>query len=258
WMKCMKQLDCALLLGGNMFNVLVNQMIDVITSLALTPQHVDTATSSTSTNSEAFTTSQHAPQSDTFKLHLEMSEQCMIPRLVAPPLQVFWNDNMKTHTPVVITGAMSHWPALSTRPWSNMSYLKRVAGMRTVPIEVGRQYTDADWSQQLITIQEFIETYITGTATEAQSEATGYLAQTQLFDQIPVLRSDIATPDYCAMSISDLGDDDDCDDDDESEPVMIVNAWFWSKGYHNTIAPRSTSQPFVPSRWIKVYPSLRR
>ena len=34
--------------------------------------------------------------------------------------------------PVVLTGCMDDWPAMTCRPWSDMSYLKRVAGLRTV------------------------------------------------------------------------------------------------------------------------------
>ena len=38
--------------------------------------------------------------------------------------------------PVIVTGAMEHWPAMGAlgpqRSWSNMAYLKSVAGRRTV------------------------------------------------------------------------------------------------------------------------------
>jgi hypothetical protein len=43
--------------------------------------------------------------------------------------------------PVVITGAMEFWPALGRaagpdRSWKDVRYLRRVAGLRTVPVEV--------------------------------------------------------------------------------------------------------------------------
>lgn len=44
--------------------------------------------------------------------------------------------------------------------FNSVSYLKDVAGLRTVPIELGSRYTDDGWSQQLMTINEFIESYI--------------------------------------------------------------------------------------------------
>ena len=42
----------------------------------------------------------------------------------------------------------------------SLEYLKKVAGPRTVPVELGSRYTDDDWSQQLMTIKTFIEGYI--------------------------------------------------------------------------------------------------
>lgn len=42
----------------------------------------------------------------------------------------------------------------------SIDYLRSVAGCRTVPIEVGSKYTDEEWSQKLITVNEFIDTYI--------------------------------------------------------------------------------------------------
>ena len=42
----------------------------------------------------------------------------------------------------------------------SLNYLKKVAGPRTVPVELGSRYTDDDWSQQLMTIKMFIENYI--------------------------------------------------------------------------------------------------
>lgn len=60
-----------------------------------------------------------------------------------------------------------------------MSYLLKMAGNRTVPIEIGSQYDDENWSQKLMTLQDFIKTYFFG-----NSEAVGYLAQHNLFDQV--------------------------------------------------------------------------
>ena len=42
-----------------------------------------------------------------------------------------------------------------------MSYLKRVAGLRTVPVELGSRYTDHEWSQKLMTISDFIDHHVT-------------------------------------------------------------------------------------------------
>lgn len=42
----------------------------------------------------------------------------------------------------------------------SIDYLKRIAGPRTVPVELGLRYTDEDWSQKLMTVQDFIDQYI--------------------------------------------------------------------------------------------------
>ncbi len=66
---------------------------------------------------------------------------------------------------MIITGEMAGWPALGLksreRSWANTAYLKRVAGLRTVPVELGRSYMAEDWSQCLISLSTFIDQYIT-------------------------------------------------------------------------------------------------
>lgn len=42
-----------------------------------------------------------------------------------------------------------------------MDYFCQVAGCRTVPVELGARYTDEEWSQQLMTVSDFISQYIT-------------------------------------------------------------------------------------------------
>lgn len=132
---------------------------------------------------------------------------------------------MEAGEPAVITGTMSHWPAMNERAWKNLTYLKRVAGYRTVPIEVGKHYLDQSWTQKLVTLNEFIDQYVL-----SSSQTKGYLAQVQLFDLIPELYKDIQTPDYCA-----LGEGN----------TFKVQAWFGPEGtvsplhydpYHNLLA----------------------
>lgn len=49
-------------------------------------------------------------------------------------LEGFLREYFLTGSPVIITDCMAHWPA--TTKWNDMYYLKRVAGGRTVPVEV--------------------------------------------------------------------------------------------------------------------------
>ena len=63
-------------------------------------------------------------------------------RLRLPSLAYFYNECMVAETPVILTGVLDGWPALSSRPWSDLSYLRRCVGHRTVPVEVGAHYLD--------------------------------------------------------------------------------------------------------------------
>lgn len=49
-------------------------------------------------------------------------------------LEGFLRDYILPGAPVIISDGMAHWPA--TSKWNDMNYLKRVAGFRTVPVEV--------------------------------------------------------------------------------------------------------------------------
>lgn len=43
---------------------------------------------------------------------------------------------------------------------NSLEYIQEIAGCRTVPVEVGSRYTDEEWTQTLMTVDEFISKYI--------------------------------------------------------------------------------------------------
>ncbi|KAL5348198.1 hypothetical protein ACLOAV_006678 [Pseudogymnoascus australis] len=169
--------------------------------------------------------------------------------------------------PVVFTGGMGHWPAMTERPWSNPQYLlkRTLGGRRLVPVEVGRSYVDGGWGQRIIPFKEFLEEFVMRPSTVGKAEEgeleysaldkeseekgkTGYLAQHNLFTQIPALRSDILIPDVCWL---------DPPPPHSSSPLAaqhaastkldepLLNAWFGPAGtisplhvdpYHNILA----------------------
>lgn len=80
-----------------------------------------------------------------------------VPRLHCPSLQYFKKHFLVPGRPVILEGVANHWPCM--KKWS-LEYIQEVAGCRTVPVEVGSRYTDEEWSQTLMTVNEFISKYI--------------------------------------------------------------------------------------------------
>lgn len=122
------------------------------------------------------------------------SDICEIDIVDHPSEENFWTKYFHLHKPVKLTNCIKHWPALYK--WTDLNYFMSKAGYRTVPVELGNKYDNEDWSQGMFRFGDFLKEFLSSTSSCATS---GYLAQHDLFDQIPVLRKDIAIPDFCAI-----------------------------------------------------------
>ncbi|GAB7366202.1 hypothetical protein MBLNU230_g7762t1 [Neophaeotheca triangularis] len=136
-------------------------------------------------------------------------------------------------TPIIIPGQLEAWPAMEK--WKDPQHLLDLTlqGRRLVPIEIGRSYTDEGWTQSIVRFGDFLHEHLIETPAghspalkpnkntphnENPNKApnhpnpeppepnpnpnpnpnpTAYLAQHDLFTQLPTLHSDILTPDLC-------------------------------------------------------------
>ena len=146
--------------------------------------------------------------------------------LEAPSLTEFRDACIRPLAPALLTGSIAHWAALED--WRSLDYLSREAGARVVPVEVGGQYTDPASSQMLMRLDDFIEIHLT------TGDASGYVAQHRIADQVRALRTAYTVPDYCACAIVDDGSSD-----------VVTMGWLGPVGtispchhdpYHNLLA----------------------
>ena len=60
----------------------------------------------------------------------------------------------------LLTGCIDHWPAMTK--WTDLEYLKKTTGSRTVPIEIGKHYLAEGWATELMLLSDFITRITTG------------------------------------------------------------------------------------------------
>ncbi|KAK1266052.1 hypothetical protein QJS04_geneDACA016332 [Acorus gramineus] len=165
-------------------------------------------------------------------------DRTMVDRRRDIDLESFLCEYFLTGKPVVIAGSMDHWPARTK--WRDVDYLRRVAGDRTVPVEVGKNYLSSEWKQELITFSEFLDRIC---SVDQRPKSMTYLAQHNLFDQIQELHEDIFIPDYCYAGGGEL---------------QSMNAWFGPAGtvtplhhdpHHNIFAQA------IGKKYIRLYPA---
>lgn len=143
------------------------------------------------------------------------------------PHQVSYLTHLSS--PVIVRRGAVHWPAV--KKWANLSYIQQQAGPgRCVPVEVGASYTNAAWTQRIMPFETILSS-ISGT-TPASAEVL-YLAQYDLFSQIPQLRDDIIIPDQVYTVLPEASSYE----PPQTANGLDVNAWLGPQG---TTSPAHT------------------
>ncbi len=107
------------------------------------------------------------------------------------------HNNEPTHQ---CTGCIAHWPAM--QHWHDALYWARLAGARTVPVEVGSHYLAEGWGTQLLCIADVLRAMLEDTTVGNNATTPAplkYLAQHALLEQVPALHKDVEVPDYCCL-----------------------------------------------------------
>uniref|UniRef100_A0ACD5Y0M4 Uncharacterized protein n=1 Tax=Avena sativa TaxID=4498 RepID=A0ACD5Y0M4_AVESA len=173
----LRALDMGLIMGGNLFRT------DLEAALACIVAESSDGDGAEAVDEEARRWKEGLQRNrdiaDALKILPTKSLSCKeIARRSCISLEEFICEYFLRETPVIISGSIDHWPAM--KKWKDIQYLKKIAGDRTVPVEVGKSYVCSEWKQELITFSQFIERMW---STVCPSNVT-YLAQHPLFEQL--------------------------------------------------------------------------
>ncbi|XP_013117771.2 bifunctional peptidase and arginyl-hydroxylase JMJD5 isoform X1 [Stomoxys calcitrans] len=196
-----------------------SEMLDEAMLLGYTPNIFENCRTFTDTLMEMF----DSELDPTLELKLPILERmpriaakCDILQLDSPSVQEFNEKCFTAQMPALLLNTINHWPALDK--WLNLNYILKLAGNRTVPIEIGSNYATDEWSQQLMKIKDFLKRQFP--LEDVDPKDVEYLAQHELFEQIPQLKIDFTTPDYCSLG--------------EHIENVDIKAWLGPKG---TVSP---------------------
>lgn len=192
----LRKLDLALIIGGNTsISHLIYSLLSILNTII--------------SFNETYGSQDVNPLFDGLHLHKLEANKNNIPIINNwLSFEDFYNNYLFSSSPVILRGFINHWRCFNDHNWNDIHFWKKNYGRRTIPVELGFDYRSTQWEPVLITINQFIDKYILNINND--NHEIGYFAQSQIFEWIPSLRSDIAVPDY-------IGDNEE-----------IINIWFVS------------------------------
>nr|XP_029713314.1 bifunctional peptidase and arginyl-hydroxylase JMJD5-like isoform X3 [Aedes albopictus] len=185
--------------GNAIFIADIGIMLGCKVKIDIDGNECDLLTQVASVLSEGRDNLKDAPPLKKLKIDSDCSaaDNCDVPVVFQPSVEYFGSEHYDKREPLLLRGIIDDWPAM--QKWHDPNYLVGLAGERTVPVEIGSQYSSEDWSQRLVRFKDFIVDNLNPEGKDDDSDnenRRAYLAQHELFDQIPELRKDIHVPDY--------------------------------------------------------------
>ena len=109
-------------------------------------------------------------------------------------LESFIADHLQRGSPVVIRGLVDCWEACEL--WKHTEFWKTHFGHRWVPVELG-SYAQDGFRMEIMKMEDYVNLVVSKVHTSGGAD-TAYLAQHDIFSQIPSLEEDaLPVPDYC-------------------------------------------------------------
>jgi lysine-specific demethylase 8 len=219
-LKAVETLDHALIIAGDSrMDVIHNLIQSLQASLPPRACHTDAGA--------------YSAISDSPCTHPLSSSSLTIPRISPPSFLAF--QSLHSKQPFIVADYARDWPALNEHPWRRASYLRSVSGPgRVVPVEVGNNYLLETWKQVIMSWDSFLASL----EFEDQEPSGGgelfYLAQHNLFMQMPALQDDFTVPDYAYAS---LVSDGRTHVPPSNENQLVINSWLGPRG---TVSPPHT------------------
>ncbi|KAF4369154.1 hypothetical protein G4B88_020932 [Cannabis sativa] len=182
--EALRVLDMGLIMGGTLLRKDLDSAVHKVSSKARVSEAQGVSNGSSSSKSECELVHDGLNKAEILQMLPEksLSGKTVVKRS-GLSMEGFLREYLLNGLPVVINDAMTHWPAMTK--WKDLDYLKTIAGDRTVPVEVGKNYLCSEWKQELITFSQFLERIrAISSSSSSSSAAPTYLAQHPLFDQV--------------------------------------------------------------------------